>query len=52
MFSLLLCLFFFAFVLSAVVFERDTRGKEVSEREHGGIHLAFWEQYYEYEEQQ
>lgn len=51
-FSLLLCLFFFAFVLSAVVFERDTRGKEVSEREHGGIHLAFWEQYYEYEEQQ
>ena len=34
---------------SLLVFERDARGKEVSEREYGGIHLAFWEQYYEYE---
>jgi len=29
---------------SLLVFERDFRGKEVSEREYGGIHLAFWEQ--------
>ena len=29
---------------SLLVFERDARGKEVSEREYGGIHLAFWEQ--------
>ena len=51
-FSLLLCFSSSLRLCSLLVFERDFRGKEVSEREHGGIHLAFWEQEYECERQQ
>ena len=43
-FSLLLFVSSSLRLCSLLVFERDTRGKEVSEREYGGIHLAFWEQ--------